>query len=73
MFTPSGMLLFKEKEWRLFWETKLMAKDTMETAHSNKEKWWKNNAGKYKDESKDHEQSNPTQCNDQNEGINMRK
>lgn len=48
MFICSVMFPLKEKEWRLFWETKLMAKDTIETAHSNKEKWWLNNAEKYR-------------------------
>lgn len=47
MFIHSVMLPLKEKERRLFWETKLMAKDTIETAHSNKENWWLNNEEKY--------------------------
>lgn len=40
MFIPSVMPIFKEKERRLFWEKKLMAKNTIETAHSNKETRW---------------------------------
>lgn len=47
MFILSVMLFLKEKERRLFWETKLMAKDTIETAHSNKEERWLNKAEKY--------------------------
>lgn len=49
MFIPSVTLIFKEKEWRLFWETKLMAKDTIETAHSNKETWWLHDAEKHRE------------------------
>lgn len=44
-----SVIFFEEKECRLFWETKLMAKDTIETAHSNKGKWWLNNAEKYRE------------------------
>lgn len=72
MFIPSVMLIFKEKEWRLFWETKLMAKDTMETAHTtrrhgdytmlkNTERWKKRSWTE-----------NTYTINDQNEVTNMR-
>ena len=54
MFIHSVVLLLKEKGRRLFWETKLMAKDTIETAHSNKENddWTRlKNMGRWKQRS----------------------